>query len=230
MTEIMQQVDKGLSDHFDKNDRNRVRRGNKRAVYNRKTVYEILDSHFLCHVGYEKDGQPQVIPTCHWREGNKLYWHGSSKNQMIRHLAAGNPACVTVTQLDGLVLARSAFSTSVNYRSVMCYGRPELVTDEKEFDRQMKLFFDQIAPGRWEQLRTMTEQERKATGLLVMEIDDAAAKVRAAPPGDPEEAEFPVWSGVVPLRMVQDAPIAAPEGEMASLNHPTMESYGWQKG
>lgn len=211
------------------NHRNRVRRGHKRATYDKEAVYSILDGHFLCHVGFEMDGQPQVIPTCHWREGNKLYWHGASKSQMIRHLAAGNPACVTVTHLDGLVLARSAFSTSVNYRSAVCYGRPKLVTDEAEFDRQMELFFEQIAPGRWGQLRPMTAQERKATGMLEMEIEDAAAKIRAAPPGDGEESAYPVWAGVIPTRTVQDAPITAPEGEAAPLNHTAMTGYGWAK-
>ena len=214
---------------FEKNDRNRVRRGHKRAAYDKETVYGILDSHFLCHVSFEIDGQPHAIPTCHWRDGNRLYWHGSAKSQMITHLAAGNPACVTVTQLDGLVLARSAFSTSVNYRSVMCYGRPQLVTDEEEWLYQMKLFFERLAPGRWPQLRPMTEQERKATGLLVMEIEDAAAKVRAEPPGDGEEGDYPVWAGVAPMRTVLDPVEAAPEGEKAPLNHPVMAGYGWQK-
>jgi len=218
-----------LRQSFEKNDRNRVRRGLKRATYDKAAVYGILDSHFLCHVGFEIDGQPQVIPTCHWREGNKLYWHGSSKSMMIRHLAAGNPACVTVTQLDGLVLARSAFNTSVNYRSAMCYGTPKLVTDDAEFERQMKIFFEQIAPGRWDQLRAMTKQDRKATGMLEMEIDDAAAKIRAAPPGDGDESDFPIWAGVIPLRTVQDSPVAAPEGVKAPLNHTAMTGYGWEK-
>ncbi len=214
---------------FGINPRNRVKRGHNRALYDEATVYGILDSHFLCHVSFEIEGQPHIIPTCHWREGNKLYWHGSSKSMMIRHLAMGNPAAVSVTHLDGLVLARSAFSTSVNYRSVICYGMPELVTDEAEFDRQMELFFEMLAPGRWPQLRPMTDQERKATGLLVMEIEDAAAKVRAAPPGDPEEAEYPVWAGVVPLATNQLQPQAAPEGERAPLNHGLMPAYDWNK-
>ncbi|MCJ9428296.1 pyridoxamine 5'-phosphate oxidase family protein [Kordiimonas marina] len=213
---------------FVRHDRNRVRRGHKRATYDRDTVYAILDSHFLCHVGFEMDGQPHIIPTSHWREGNRLYWHGSSASRMIRHLAAGNPACVTVTQLDGLVLARSAFSTSVNYRSAVCYGTPGLVEDDAEFDRQMKLFFDRLAPGRWEQLRPMTDQERKATSMLVMEIDDAAAKVRATGPGDGEEADWPVWAGHVPLHTVQSVPVPAPEGARAPLDHPLMPAYGWR--
>jgi len=238
MAELGQQSDKPgssgvlndcVAGEFAKTDRNQVRRGHQRATYDKKTVYDILDSHFLCHVGFEIDGQPQVIPTSHWREGNRIYWHGASKSMMIRHLAAGNPACVTVTHLDGLVLARSAFSTSVNYRSVMCYGKPKQVTDEMEFNRQMKLFFEQLAPGRWDQLRPMLKQERKATALLEMEIEDAAAKVRNTPPGDGEEGDFPVWSGVIPLRTVQDAAIVAPEGEKAPLNHLTMERYGWIK-
>ncbi|MBL4838505.1 MAG: pyridoxamine 5'-phosphate oxidase family protein [Kordiimonadaceae bacterium] len=210
---------------FTKTAKNTVKRGHKRALYDADTVYSILDSHFLCHVAFEVEGQPHAIPTCHWREGNKLYWHGSSKSHMIQHLSKGNPACVTVTQLDGLVLARSAFSTSVNYRSVMCYGTPQLVEDAKEWDRQMELFFEQLAPGRWPQLRPMTAQERKATGLLVMEIEDAAAKVRSAPPGDADESEYPVWAGVVPLKTVVGQPQVAPEGEAAPLNHSIMTNF-----
>lgn len=210
---------------FHKNPRNTVKRGHKRATYDRTMVYDIIDSHFLCHVSFEKDGQPHVIPTSHWREGNRLYWHGSAKSMMIRHLAQGNHASVAVTQLDGLVLARSAFSTSVNYRSVIAYGRPKLVTDRTEFDHQMKRFFDMLAPGRWEQLRPMTDQEFKATGLLEMEIEDAAAKVRAHPPGDSDEADFPVWAGVVPIGMHQSVPKVAPEGEAAPLSHALFPAF-----
>ena len=214
---------------FEKNDRNRVKRGHDRAVYDKELVYGILDSHFLCHVGFDVKGQPFSIPTSHWREGNKLYWHGSSKSMMIKHLAAGNPACVTVTHLDGLVLARSSFNTSVNYRSAMCFGKPELVTDEDEWMRQMELFFERLAPGRWPQLRPLTAQEKKATGLLVMEIEDASAKVRAAPPGDAAEADYPVWAGVVPMRTVIDPAEEAPEGARAPLNHTVLENFVWQK-
>ena len=214
---------------FEKNKRNTVKRGHNRASYDKGLVYDILDSHCLCHVSFEKDGQPYVIPTSHWREGNRLYWHGSSKSMMIRHLAAGNPAAVAVTHLDGLVLARSAFNTSVNYRSVIAYGRPKLLTDRDMFDYQMKLFFDMLAPGRWEALRPMTDQEYKATGLLEMEIDDAACKVREHPPGDAEEADFPIWAGVVPISMRQHTPEVAPEGEAAPLSHALMPAYGWPK-
>lgn len=219
MTELPQQ--------FAKNPRNQVKRGFKRASYDKALVYDIIDSHFLCHVSFVKDGQPFIIPTSHWREGNKLYWHGSSKSMMIRHLAAGNPAAVAVTQLDGLVLARSAFSTSVNYRSVVAYGQPNLVTDRGEFEYQMKLFFDRLAPGRWEALRPMTDQEYKATGLLEMEIEDASAKVRADPPGDGDEADYPIWAGVVPISMQQHTPVVAPEGEGAPIAHPMMPAYDW---
>lgn len=214
---------------FAANDRNRVRRGLKRAVYDKKLVYDIIDSHFLCHVAFEIDGQPYAMPTSHWREGNKLYWHGSSKSMMIRHLAKGNPATVAVTQLDGLVLARSAFSTSVNYRSVMAYGKPRLIDDEGTFNYHMERFFEMLAPGRWPQLRPMTETERKATGLLEMEIEDASAKVRADPPGDGDEADFPVWAGVVPISMRQHAPEAAPEGEAAPLSHGLLSAYDLPK-
>ncbi len=216
---------KNSDGEFVANDRNRVRRGLKRASYDKKKVYDIIDGHFLCHVAFEVDGQPFVIPTSHWREGNRLYWHGSSKSMMIRHLAKGNPASVAVTQLDGLVLARSAFSTSVNYRSVVAYGKPRLVEDAAAFNYHMERFFEMLAPGRWSQLRPMTDTERKATGLLEMEIEDASAKVRADPPGDRDEADYPVWAGVVPISMRQHAPEVAPEGEAAPLSHSLLDAY-----
>lgn len=208
--------------------RNKIKRGNKRAAYDKKTVYDILDSHFLCHVAFEVNGAPHIIPTSHWRDGNKLYWHGSSKSFMIKHLSAGNPATVSVTLLDGLVLARSAFNTSVNYRSAICYGTPELVTDDAVFDQQMERFFEMLAPGRWPQLRAMTPTERKATGLLEMEIDSAAAKVRAAPPGDGDEAAHHVWAGVVPLEIVSGEKVDAPEGAPTPLNHGLFTAYNWK--
>ncbi|TNE67161.1 MAG: pyridoxamine 5'-phosphate oxidase family protein [Alphaproteobacteria bacterium] len=214
---------------YSKTERNRVKRGHKRALYDHETVHAILDSHFLCHVGFELDGQPHVIPTSFWREGNRLYWHGSSASRMVRHLAAGNRACVTVSHLDGLVLARSAFSHSANYRSVVCYGSPELVTDDAEFDRQMILFMERLAPGRWPQLRPMTAQERKATAMLVMEIEEAAAKVRAGAPGDPEEASWPVWAGHVPISMVQGTPVIADDSASASMDHGLMQGYDWSR-
>ena len=214
-------------DSFAINARNKVKRGHKRAAYNKDTVYSILDSHFLCHVAFEVGGEPHIIPTSHWREGNKLYWHGSSKSFMIKHLSAGNPAAVSVTQLDGLVLARSAFSTSVNYRSAICYGTPQLVTDDAVFNYQMERFFEALAPGRWPQLRTMTATERKATGLLEMDIEGAAAKVRADPPGDSDEADYPVWAGVVPMEMVVRDPVEAPEGARAPITDDLLSSFDW---
>lgn len=214
---------------FAANDRNRVRRGHKRAAYDKETLYAILDSHFLCHVAFEKDGQPFIIPTSHWRDGDRLYFHGASKSMLIRHMAAGGRACLTVTQLDGLVLARSAFNHSVNYRSAICFGTGRLVTDTAEFDRQMELFFEKLTPGRWPQLRPMTETERKATGLIEFEIEDASAKVRAGAPGDPDEADHPVWAGHVPLQTVQGAPVEAPEGARAPLTGNLFRGYGFDE-
>lgn len=215
---------------FAKNDRNRVKRGHKRARYDEDTVYGILDSHFLCHIGFTVDGQPHIIPTSYWREGNKLYWHGSAASRMIRSVTGGAPAVVSVTHLDGLVLARSAFHTSANYRSVVCYGTPRLVTDDAEFDRQMELFFEQLAPGRWPQLRPMSGQERKATGLVEMEIEDAAAKVRDGGPGEDEaDLSWPVWSGHIPISAHQRGPVGAEEGVAAALNHALMPNYDWNQ-
>lgn len=214
---------------FIKNDRNRVRRENKRAAYDRDTVYRILDSHFMCHVSFEISGQPHIVPTSYWREENRLYWHGSSKSRMIQHLAAGNPASLCVTQLDGLVLARSAFNTSVNYRSAICFGVPELVTGADEFDRQMELFFDRLAPARWQQLRPMTAQERKATGMLVMDIEDASAKVRTGGPADADEADWPIWAGHVDINTTTGTAHAVAEGPRAPLNHGVLPAYHWTR-
>lgn len=213
------------SSEFGIHDRNRVRRAHKRAAYDKQTVYDIIDSHFLCHVAFEKDGQPFIIPTSHWREGDRLYFHGASKSMLVQHMTGGGRACLSVTQLDGLVLARSAFSHSVNYRSAICFGTGRLVTDETEFDRQMELFFEKLSAGRWPQLRPMTGAERKATGLIELDIEDASAKVRAGGPGDSEEADYPVWAGHVPMTTVYTEPVTAPEGVAAPLSHGIFDGY-----
>ena len=213
---------------FARNDRNRVRRGHKRATYDRDTIHRILDSHFLCHIAFNKGEQPFIIPTSYWREEDTLYWHGSSKSMMIRHFDGITQACLSVTHLDGLVLARSAFSTSANYRSVVCFGKPYLVTDDAEFDRQMELFFEMLAPGRWPQLRTMTDQERKSTALVAMPIEDASAKVRSDGPGDSEESDYNLWAGCIPMRTVIDTPVSAPERDDLTLSHPVLSAYDWK--
>lgn len=188
--------------------RTRVRRKPKRGHYDAATLHAILDEGLLCHVGYVIDGQPYVTPTLHWREGDHLYWHGSSASRMLRNLSHGVPVCVTVSLLDGLVFARSGFNHSANYRSVMALGTAELVTDREAKHAALVAFSERLAPGRWQQLRPPTAQELKATTVLHMPLSEASAKVRSGPPAD-DEADYalPVWAGVLPLRLVAGTPM-----------------------
>ena len=191
-------------------NRTRVRRVHERARYDRQSLDAILDAGLLCHVGYVIDGAPYVTPTLYWRDGDRVYWHGSSASQMLCAVD-GAEVCVTVSHLDGLVLARSGFHHSVNYRSVMLFGRATKVDDKDELEAQLKLFMEQILPGRWADLRPPTVQEIKGTTLLSLAIDEASAKVRAGPPVDEEEDyDWPVWAGVLPFRTVVDAPVPCP--------------------
>ncbi len=190
--------------------RTKVRRLHQRAHYDKETIYEIMDAGLLCHVGYIIDGAPYVTPTLYWREGNRVYWHGSSASQMLRKTADAE-VCLTVSHLDGLVLARSGFHSSVNYRSVMIFGRAEKVADPQAKLARLETFMEGILPGRWAQLRPVTDQEIKATTVLSMPIDEVSAKVRAAPPADDEEDyALPVWAGVVPFVTMVGTPQACP--------------------
>ena len=190
-------------DSYDIDDRNRARRMGKRAHYDRATVHAILDAALLCHIAYVIDGQPYCTPTAFWREGETLYWHGSSASRMLRATGDGVPVCLTVTHMDGLVMARSGFNHSVNYRSVMAFGRAARIEDEAAKLRAMDAFIERYFPGRPARLRAATAQEVKATAILAMDIEQASAKVRAAPPGDDEDDfALDVWSGVIPLRTI----------------------------
>ncbi len=188
--------------------RTRVVREPQRAVYDREEVYKILDEAFLCHVGFSVDGQPFVIPTSYGRKEANLYIHGSAASRMLRQMKEGVPVCVTVTLLDGLVLARSIFNHSMNYRSVVILGKATLVDDPKEKLEGLKVLSDHIIPGRWNDSRQPNEQELKATSLLRVPIDEFSAKVRTGPPiDDAEDMTFPTWAGVLPLEIKADAPI-----------------------
>jgi hypothetical protein len=192
-----------------------VKRLAARGRYDRDTVYAILDAGLVAHVGHVVDGRPVVIPTAFWREGDHVYWHGSSKSRMLRALEEGAPACVEVTLVDGLVVARSAFHKSINYRSVVLFGRPFKVTDADEKLAQLRAFVDRLYPGRWAQLRPPTRQELKATTVLGMAIEEGSAKVRTGPPVD-DEADYalPVWAGVIPVRTSLGRP--QDDGRLAS--------------
>lgn len=183
--------------------RNRVKRLHERGSYDRATVHAILDAGILCHVSYVIDGQPFCTPTIHWREGDTLYWHGSSASRMLRHLKTGTPACLTVSHLDGLVLARSGFNHSANYRSAMCFGTARIVEEPEQKARMLAAIVDRFYPGRSSTLRPNTVQEVKATTVVGMQIDEASAKVRAKGVGDDEDdVALPIWAGVIPVRTV----------------------------
>ncbi|MGO4870122.1 MAG: pyridoxamine 5'-phosphate oxidase family protein [Roseiarcus sp.] len=195
------------TDAFPVAERNRIKRLHERGAYDRDAVYGVLDAGFFCHVAYVIDDQPYCTPTIHWREGDVLYWHGSSASRMLRHLRAGTPVCLTVSHLDGLVLARSAFHHSVNYRSAMCFGVARIVEDAEQKARALDGIVNRLYPGRAEQLRPIQSQEIKATMVVSMRIDEASTKVRAAGASDDEEDyDLPIWAGVIPVRtLVGDA-------------------------
>jgi nitroimidazol reductase NimA-like FMN-containing flavoprotein (pyridoxamine 5'-phosphate oxidase superfamily) len=191
--------------------RTRVVREPHRGVYDRAAAYQILDEGFICHVGFAADGQPFVIPTAYGRAGDNLYIHGSAASRMLRNLDRGVPACVTVTLLEGLVLARSIFNHSMNYRSVVVLGTAVAVDRTEEKLEALKSLSEHILPGRWAESRQPNEKELKATLVLRLPIEEFSAKVRQGPPIDDEEDySFPTWAGVIPLEMVARPPINDP--------------------
>jgi nitroimidazol reductase NimA-like FMN-containing flavoprotein (pyridoxamine 5'-phosphate oxidase superfamily) len=186
-------------------DNLRVKREPQRGVYDRETIDAILDEALVCHLGFAVDGQPYVIPTLHARVGDRLYVHGSAASRMLRHAASDVRICVTVTLLDGLVLARSVFNHSIDYRSVVVLGTPTLVEDVDEKREALRAFTEHVAPGRWEEARQPTDQELKATSILSVPLDEASAKIRSGPPEDePEDMDLPVWAGVVPIHLAAE--------------------------
>jgi len=193
---------------FTPTPRTQVKRLPKRGVYERDQIYAILDEGFICHVGFVADGQPYVIPTNYARRGDEILIHGSAASRMLRAAAAGIDVCITVTLVDGLVLARSAFHHSVNYRSIVILGRARTLGDPAEKLDALRCFTNHIVPGRWDEIRPPTDPELKATEVLAVPLTEVSAKVRQGPPIDDEEdLALPVWAGVVPLRSVHEAPI-----------------------
>ncbi len=187
---------------FQQTERTTLKRLPARGVYDRELVYQILDEGFICHAGFAVEGRPFVIPTGYARANDKLYIHGSQASRMLRTLQNGVDVCVTVTLLDGLVLARSAFHHSMNYRSVVVFGRAVLVDDAEKI-AALLAFSEHVIAGRWADVRQPTEQELKATTVLALPLDEVSAKVRTGPPLDDEEDyELPVWAGVIPLELV----------------------------
>jgi uncharacterized protein len=189
-------------------ERTRVVREPHRAVYERQAIYKILDEAMVCHVGFAVEGQPFVIPTMFARVGDELYLHGSAASRMLRNLNAGAPVCVTVTLIDGLVLARSVFNHSMNYRSVVALGQAKMIDEPAEKLRALQAFAEKMIPGRWQDARQPNEKELKATSIVRLPLTEISAKVRTGPVEDDlEDYALRVWAGVIPLRLVPDAAI-----------------------
>jgi uncharacterized protein len=192
--------------------RSRVKRHPERAHYDRESVFAILDAALMCHIGYVIDGQPYVTPTLFWREGERLYWHGSSASRMLRNQAKGVPVCLTVAHVDGLILARCAFRHSLNYRAVMAFGTASIVDDPAEKEAGLNAFIERIYPGRTGHMRPIAPQELKATSLMGMTIETASAKIRREGPLDLEQDyAADCWAGTVPIAQVMGAPIPDPK-------------------
>jgi uncharacterized protein len=188
-------------------ERTMLRRLPKRGSHDPKDVYAILDAAFLAHVGFNVNGQPFVIPTLYGREGDKLYLHGSAASRMLLELESGAPACVTVTLVDGLVLARSAFHHSMNYRSVVAFGTARKIDDPARKTHALRVISENVIAGRWNDVRSPTEKELKATIVLEFSMEEASAKVRTGPPLDDEEDyALPVWAGLLPLQLNAKSP------------------------
>jgi len=195
-------------DTYTPTNRTQVRRLPKRATYDKEQVHAILDAGYICHVGFVVDGQPFVIPTGYARFGDQLYIHGSAASRMLRSAGEGVDVCVTVTLVDGFVLARSVFHHSMNYRSVVALGKARLVTDPEEKRAALRCFTNRIVAGRWEEARQPTDQELKATSVLALPLEEVSAKVRTGPPVDDEEDySMPIWAGVVPIRRQVGEPL-----------------------
>jgi hypothetical protein len=197
-----------MPESFAVSDRTRVVREAKRAVYDREAIYKILDEGFVCHVGFSAEGQPFVIPTMFARVGDAIYFHGSAASRMLRGAAGGLPVCITVTLTDGLVLARSVFNHSMNYRSVVALGTATLILEAAEKLAALRAFTEKLIPGRWEYARQPNDQELKATSILKLPLTEVSAKVRTGGVEDDEpDYALSVWAGIIPLRLVADVAI-----------------------
>jgi nitroimidazol reductase NimA-like FMN-containing flavoprotein (pyridoxamine 5'-phosphate oxidase superfamily) len=209
------------ADRYEVNEINRVRRVHDRGRYDRETVHAFLDAAVVCHIAYTIDGRPYCTPTAFWREGEHLYWHGSSASRAIRNQNKGLPVCVTVTHVDALVMARSGFHHSINYRCVMAFGTAHAITDRAEKLRLMDNFVDRVYPGRSKLIRQPNEQEMKATTLMGMEMETVSGKIRDKHVSDDEEdyAAVPAWSALYPITQVLGEPSEC-ERQLPGLTRP----------
>lgn len=208
-------------------ERTRLKRLPERGSHEREVIDQILDEAFICHVGFVADGQPYVIPTSYGRRGDRLYIHGSAASRMLRHLGEGLPVAVTVTLVDGLVLARSIFHHSINYRSVVVLGRARLVEEREEKLAALRTIAEHIIAGRWDEVREPNEKELKATRVLELELSEASAKLRSGPPKDDDaDYDLPVWAGVLPMRAVVGEPVADPDLRVKLEVSASVKKYG----
>lgn len=192
--------------------RHRIQRHKERGHYDRETIHAILDQAKICHVGFTLDGQPFVMPMAYARQENALILHGAPNSRLLNHMACGMPLCVTVTHLDGLVLARSTFHHSLNFRSVVAFGTARPVLDLQEKHAALVALTEHLAPGRTQLARAATDREAQATNVVRFEIEQASAKIRTGPPVDnPKDLQLAVWAGVIPIRSVEEQPIPAPD-------------------
>ena len=193
---------------FTRTDRNRVKRLPRRGQYDRETIYQILDEALICHVGFVDKQQPYVIPINFARVGDRIVMHGAKASRLLKHIQAGHPVCVEATIVDGLVLARSVFHHSVNYRSVVVFGKGSLIEDEQEKLAALRAVTEHLIPGRWQEARLPNRKELNATSVVSIKIDEASAKVRLGPPVDEQEDyALPVWAGILPLKELPLAPV-----------------------
>jgi nitroimidazol reductase NimA-like FMN-containing flavoprotein (pyridoxamine 5'-phosphate oxidase superfamily) len=191
-----------------KSERSEIHRLSARGHYDRETVYGILDRNFLCHVAFVMEGRPYLIPTAYGRNGDDIYLHGSVKSQMLMHLASGAEAAIAVTQVDGIVLARSLFHSSMNYHSVVVYGNGEEVLGDAEKMEALRIVSESIWPGRWDEARIPDEGELKATKVIRFRITDGAAKIRTGPAKDnAEDYDLDIWAGIVPVELTYSTPL-----------------------
>lgn len=209
-----------MSDEYERSERNTVKRLAARGKYDRETVHAILDEGFVCHVGFVSGGQPFVIPTLYARVGETIYIHGSSVSRMLGDLSEGIDVCVTVTLADGLVLARSAFHHSMNYRSVAVFGKGRLVSDEQEKYDALEAISENVLAGRWNDAREPTTNEMNVTSVIAIGIEDASAKIReGGPKDDKRDMDLPIWAGVVPFRTAYGEPVPD-EGILEDIDLP----------
>ncbi len=193
---------------FSKTDQNRIKRKPKRGLYDHETIYQILDEALICHVGFVEKKQPYVIPINFARVEDTIVLHGAKASRLLKHIGAGHAVCVEVTLVDGLVLARSVFNHSINYRSVVLFGRGRTIEEDQEKLEALEAITEHIIPGRWREARLPNRKEMKATSVVSIKIDQASAKIRSGPPGD-DEADYilPIWAGVLPIQEVSLSPV-----------------------